>query len=63
MVYDSYRVKSKSDTLLQRKLFIRFIESPLKIMKDAFYFILKAPLVLKILKYFSWLFGHLEKTV
>ena len=41
---------------------ICFSESPLKIMKNGFYFILKAPFVLKIFKFLSWLFGHLEKT-
>ena len=40
----------------------RFIESPLKIMKNAFYFMLKAFFVLKIFKVLSWLFGHVEKT-
>ena len=35
---------------------------PSKMIKKAFYFILKALLVLKIFKYLSWLFGHLEKT-
>ena len=30
-------------------------------MKNAFYFILKALFVLKILKFLSWLFGHVEK--
>ena len=29
-------------------------------MKNAFYFILKALFVLKIFKCFSWLFGHVE---
>ena len=33
--------------------FICFIESPLKIMKNAFYFILRALFVLKIFKFFS----------
>ena len=33
-------------------------ESPLKIMKNAFYFTLKALFVLKIFKFLSWLFGH-----
>ena len=33
-------------------------ESPLKMMKNAFYFILKALFVLKIFKFFSRLFGH-----
>ena len=36
-------------------------ESPLKIMKNAFYFSLKAPFVLKIFKLLSLLFGHVEK--
>ena len=36
-------------------------ESPLKIMKNAFYFTSKALFVLKILKFFSWLFGHVAK--
>ena len=36
-------------------------ERPLKMMKNAFYFALKVLLVMKIWKYFSWLFGYLEK--
>ena len=36
-------------------------KSPLKIMKNAFYFTLKAILVLKILRFSSSLFGHVEK--
>ena len=31
-------------------------------MKNAFYFILKAFFVLKIFKFLSWVFGHVEKT-
>ena len=31
-------------------------------MKNDFYFILKALFVLKIFKFLSWLFGHIEKT-
>ena len=38
--------------------FIYFNESPLKMMKNAFHFMLKALFVLKILKYLSWLFRH-----
>ena len=38
-------------------------DSPLKMMKNAFYFILNSFPVLKIFKLFSWLFGHVEKTV
>ena len=30
-------------------------------MKNAFYFILKAFFILKIFKFLSWLFGHVEK--
>ena len=42
---------------------ICFIESPLKMMKNVFYFILKALFVLKIFRFLSWLFGHAGKTV
>ena len=38
-------------------------KSPWKLMKNAFYLILKALFVLKIFKFFYWLFGHVEKTV
>ena len=37
------------------------IESPLKMMKNAFYFTLKALFVLKIFKFLSWIFGHVAK--
>ena len=30
--------------------------------KNAFYFILKAPFVLQIFKFLSWVFGHVEKS-
>ena len=46
--------------LLGLRLFLA-IESPLKIMKNAFYFTLKALFVLKIFKFLSWLFGHVAK--
>ena len=36
-------------------------ESPLKVMKNAFYFTLKALSVLKIFKLLSWLFVHVVK--
>ena len=36
-------------------------ESPLKMMKNAFYFTLTVVLVVKIFKFLCWLFGHLEK--
>ena len=38
------------------------IEIPLKMMKNAFYFILKALFVLKIFKILSRLLGHVGKT-
>ena len=38
-------------------------ESPLKMMKNAFYCIVKTLFVLKMFKFLSWLFGHVEKTV
>ena len=45
----------------QKLCVICFIESPLKVIKDAFYFILKALFVLKIFKFLTWLFVHVEK--
>ena len=36
-------------------------ESPLKAMKNAFYFTLKALFLLKKFKFLSWIFGHVEK--
>ena len=36
-------------------------ESTLKMMKNAFYFLLKARFVLKIFKFLFLLFGHVEK--
>ena len=37
------------------------IEAFLKMMKNAFYFTLKTLFALKIFKFLSWLFGHIEK--
>ena len=43
------------------KIFIIcFIASPLKMRKNAFYFILKALFILKIIKFLIWLFSHVE---
>ena len=36
-------------------------ESPLKMMKNAFYFALKTHHVLKIFKFLFWFFGHVKK--
>ena len=38
------------------------IEYPIEMIKNAFYFILKAIFILKIFKFLSWLFGHVGKT-
>ena len=43
----------KPDSLLPKKFFFRSIESPLKVMKNDFYFTMKALLVLKIFKFLS----------
>ena len=52
----------KSESHLPKKCVISLIESLLKLMKNAFYFILKALYVLKIFLFFSRLFGHVAKT-
>ena len=54
-------LKSDSD-ISKKKIIICFNDSSSKIMKNTFYFILKALFVLKIFKFLSWLFGHVEKT-
>ena len=46
-----------------KKMFYLLQWKPLKMMKNAFYFILKALFVLKIFRFLSWLFDHVEKTV
>ena len=47
----------------QKNCFIYFTESLLQVMKNASYFILKAPFVLKIFKLLSWHFGHVAKLI
>ena len=42
-------------------VFIYFNESPLKMIKSAFYFMLKDLLVLELFTSLSWLFGYVEK--
>ena len=57
------QLRLKSDShLLKRNIFICFNESPLQMMKNAFYFILKALFVLKRFKFFSWHFVNVEET-
>ena len=41
---------------------ICLIENPLKMMKNVFYFILKAFFMLKLFKFLSRHFGHVGKT-
>ena len=53
----------KSDSHLSKKdCAICLIENPLKMVKNAFHAILKAFSVLKMFKFLSRLFGHVEKT-
>ena len=53
----------KSDSHLPKKIvFICFNDNPPKMMKSAFYFILKALFVFKIFEFLFWRFGHVEKT-
>ena len=49
-------------TPLTKICIIWLIESPLKMMKNAFYFILKALSILKIFKFLSRHLGHVWKT-
>ena len=39
------------------------MESPLKMTKNAFYFILKTPFAIKIFKFLSQLFGHVGNSL
>ena len=55
-------LKKFIDALSGLRQFLAF-EGPLKVMKNAFNFTLKALFVLKIFKFLSWLFGHVEKRV
>ena len=59
----SKKMSLKSDFHLPKKIyFICFNDSPSKMLKNAFYFILKALFVFKIFKFLSSLFEHVEKT-
>ena len=46
----------------KKSCIIWLIESPVKMMKNAFYIILKALFILKIFKFLSRRFGHVGKT-
>ena len=53
----------KSDSHLPKKIsVICLIESPLRMMKNVFCFILKALFVQKLFKFLSRLFSHIGKT-
>ena len=51
----------KSDSHLPKKITLFAELKALKSNSNALYFILKALFVLKIFKFLSWLFGHVEK--
>ena len=56
-------VQTQGGTLLfQKYCFTCFNDSPLKMIKDAFYFILKTFFILKIFKLLSGIFGYTEIT-
>ena len=69
--YNTTLLEKKSKMIFSRKNTLKdalsslrqylAIESPLKMMKNAFYFILKALFFLQIFKFLSWLFGHVAK--
>ena len=46
----------------KKNLLLALTNSPSKMIKKTFYFIVKALSILKIFKLLSWLFGHVEKT-
>ena len=56
-----YNIKVRL-ALSKKNCVICSIESPLKIMKNAFYFILKAFFLHKIFNFLPSLFRHIEKT-
>ena len=59
--HSSFRFKVGLSSF-KKSCFIRLNESPLKVMKNTFPFMLKALFVLEIFKSLSWRFGLVEKT-
>ena len=57
-----WRLHKAGPSPSEKNIFVCFNENPFKMMKIAFYFILKALFVLKIFKLLSWLFGHVVET-
>ena len=58
----NYQIWSRALTFQKIFCIIPFTKISLKIIKNAFHFILKALFVLKILKFLSSFYGHVEKT-
>ena len=56
------RLRVKSDSHISKKFVIFLVESPFKMMQNAFYFNLKALFVLKIFKFLPLRFGDVGKT-
>ena len=58
-----FYVVSKLGFHLPKKIFFAslLVESPLKMMENAFYFILKALFILNVFQFLIWLFVHVEK--
>ena len=61
-IYYAYNVLKAGLWPSEKICAIGFIESPLKIMNNAFYIILKALFFPKIFRFLSWLLDHVEKT-
>ena len=55
------KIKKAGPSPSKKTYFICFNKSPIKMIKNAFYFTVKAYFVLKIFNYLSWVFGHVEK--
>ena len=61
LLWCNYWKAWKLDPYLPKNCFICFSESLLKMMKNAFYFIWKTLLALKIFRFLCWLFDHVKK--
>ena len=56
-----YVVLKLGSHLPKKIFFASLVESPLKMMENAFYFILKALFILNVFQFLIWLFVHVEK--
>ena len=61
LIFSSFQNIKVRLSSFKKFFIIYFNDGPSKMLKNAFYFILKALFVLKIFKFLSWLFGHVEK--